>query len=165
MKKLITLFFFCGTTLFGCKTATNNSVSGYYTYKTECIGVELDGSQTLKSWGTGSNKSDSIEQAYKNAIKDVLFNGINNGKTDCTSKPVLFEVNAKERYEEYFNKFFMDGGLYEEFVSNKDGSTNKVEVTMVKEQPGSQFTYSVIVRVLKAKLRQKMITDGILKIN
>ena len=27
----------------------------------ECMGIELDGSQTLRSYGTGRNKSDAIE--------------------------------------------------------------------------------------------------------
>ncbi|CAM3107878.1 hypothetical protein [Flavobacterium frigoris] len=163
MRKLITLFSICIITLFGCKAKINNSVAGNYEFKTACLGIELDGSQTLKSWGNGSSKSDAIEQAYKNAIKDVLFNGISNGRSDCNSKPLILDFNAKERNEAYFNVFFRDGGLYREFITNGDGSKNKIEVFIDKKQPGSQYTYSLVIRVLRSELKQKMITDGILK--
>ena len=147
---------------FGCKSP-QKSMSGSYTFKTECLGVELDGSQTVKAWGTGRNRSDAIEQAYKNSIRDVLFNGINNGKTDCNIKPVIFEVNAQENYQDYFNKFFADGGAYKEFASEKDGSKYHIEVITDRKKSGSQATYGVIVRVLRAELMTKMKADGILK--
>lgn len=165
MKRLTTLFIIGSMLIISCKAKLINTNSGNYSYKTECIGVELDGSQTLKSWGKGSNKTDAIEQAYKDAINDVLFNGINKGSSECNLKPVLSEVNVKEKNEEYFNEFFTDSGGFKEFVTNKDGSTYKLEASKVKKDPGSQFTYSVIVRVLRVELKQKMISDGILKTN
>lgn len=127
------------------------------------MGVELDGSQTLKAWGDGRNRLDAIEQAYKNAVRDVLFNGITNGKTDCNVKPVVFEVNAQEKYEDFFNKFFADGGAYKEFVSEKDGSKYHIEVLNERKQSGSQEKYGIVVRVLRAELKQKMISEGIIK--
>jgi len=146
-----------------CKTSPQQRNAGSYTYKTECMGVELDGSQTLKAWGDGRNRLDAIEQAYKNAVRDVLFNGITNGKTDCNVKPVVFEVNAQEKYEDFFNKFFADGGAYKEFVSEKDGSKYHIEVLNERKQSGSQEKYGIVVRVLRAELKQKMISEGIIK--
>ena len=58
-------------------------IAGNYTYETECMGIEMDGSQTLKAWGYGKNRIDAVEQAKKNAVRDVLFKGIRNGKTEC----------------------------------------------------------------------------------
>jgi hypothetical protein len=147
----------------GQKSKSQRKLSGNYTFKTECLGVELDGSQTVKSWGAGRNRVDAIEQAYKNAVRDVLFVGISNGKSECNVKPVIFEVNAQEKYEEYFNKFFADAGPYTEFVSNKDGSKIHLEVFKERKQAGSQESYAIIVRVMRAQLVAKMKTDGILK--
>ncbi|MEI6765833.1 MAG: hypothetical protein WCM76_09345 [Bacteroidota bacterium] len=138
-------------------------LAGNYTYKTECLGVELDGSQTLKAWGNGRNRADAIEQAKKNAVRDVLFNGISDGKKECSVKPIIFEVNAQETYQDYFNKFFADGGAYKEFVSGKDGSTAHVEVIKERKQAGSQETYGIVIRVLRAELMAKMKADGIIK--
>ena len=53
-----------------------NNIAGDYAKSSECLGVELDGSQTIKSWGMGTRKIDAIEQAKKNAVRDVLFKGI-----------------------------------------------------------------------------------------
>jgi hypothetical protein len=152
----------CGIFMWSCKTS-QQKMSGNYTFKTECLGVELDGSQTVKAWGNGRNRTDAIEQAYKNAVRDVLFIGISNGKSDCNIKPVIFEVNAQEKYEDYFNKFFADGGPYKAFVSDKDGSKYHTEVIKDRKQAGSQEMYGLVVRVLRAELVTKMKTDGILK--
>lgn len=140
-------------------------IAGNYTYTTECLGVELDGSQTLKAWGKGRNRTDAIEQAYKNAVRDVIFKGISKGNSECNMKPIVFEVNAQEKYEDYFNKFFADGGAYKEFVSEKDGSKYHIDVIKERKKAESQATYGIVVRVLRAELIAKMKKDGILKLN
>ncbi|OFX52525.1 MAG: hypothetical protein A2046_06090 [Bacteroidetes bacterium GWA2_30_7] len=156
----IIVLFLSTTTISGF---AQKSIGGYYTYETECLGVELDGSQTVKSWGSGRNREDAIEQAKKNAVRDVLFNGIKKGKPDCNVKPVIFEVNAQEKYEDYFNKFFTDGGEYDKFCSPKDGSKYHFEVIKDRQKAGSQETYALIVRVLRADLKAKMVEDNIIK--
>ncbi len=70
-------------------------IAGNYNYKTECLGIELDGSITVKSWGNGRNRLDAVEQAKKNAINDVLFNGINEGKASCQVKPIVLNLNIR----------------------------------------------------------------------
>ncbi len=138
-------------------------IAGNYTFKTSCMGVELDGSQTLKAWGDGRNRTDAVEQAYKNAVRDVIFVGITDGKEDCNTKPIIFEVNAQEKYQDYFNKFFADGGAYKEFVSQKDGSRYHIELLKERKQAGSQEKYGVVVRVLRAELVARLKADGIIK--
>lgn len=156
-----TLFLFC--TVFGYAQRQQKKIAGAYdTYKTECMGIEGDGSQTLKCWGTGRNRFDAVEQAKKNAVKDVLFTGILNGRTECNKKPVIFEVNALEKYEDYFNAFFADGGAYKTFVSMKDESLGP-KITKDKKKNGSEVTEGVIVRVLRAELKKKMIEDKIIQ--
>ena len=131
--------------------------AGHYSYETECLGTELDGSQTLKAWGTGSNLEDASEQAKKQAIRDVIFKGINKGKQDCNMKPLVIEVQAQEKYEDYWFKFFADGGLYSKFSSHQDGKYLK------KLKAGDQVTYGVTVRVLRQELKKQLLEDKILK--
>ena len=143
-------------------TSCHRSIKGSYNLETECLGVEGDGSQTLKAWGTGSVRWDAIEQAKKNAVADVLFKGIRKGKDECQLKPVLFEVNARDNHEAYFNKFFADKGPYTEFVSLKDephlhGKWNE------KKKDGKQVQFGIFIRILRDQLKQRMIRDGILK--
>jgi hypothetical protein len=138
--------------------------AGAYTYPTECMGVEMDGSQTVKCWGSGKNRADAVEQARKNAVRDVLFKGITEGKQECNVKPIITEVNAQEKYEAYFNKFFTDDGAYKEFVNNKDESLWP-KLVKDKKKNGSEITEGVIVRVLRSELKQRMIKDNILPTN
>lgn len=49
--------------LSGCKSG--DSVAAYHSAPVECMGVEHDGSQTLRVTGTGRNKADAVEQAKK----------------------------------------------------------------------------------------------------
>ena len=164
MKSLPTLTVACllavGTLTF-TSCDPQKKIAGNYTYETECMGVEMDGSQTLKAWGSGKNRWDAVDQAKKNAVRDVLFKGIRNGKQECEVKPVIFEVNAQEKYEDYFNKFFADGGEYKNYVSMKDESIMP-KITKDKKSAGSEVTEGVIVRVLRSDLKKKMIADKIL---
>ncbi|MEI7660578.1 MAG: hypothetical protein WCK34_00190 [Bacteroidota bacterium] len=129
-----------------------------YNYKTECLGVKLDGSQTLKAWGKGRNRTEAIEQAKKNAVRDVLFTGISSGKSDCNMRPVIFEVNAQQTHEEYFNKFFADGGPYQKFVFDDDHIRYHE-----RKQVGAQKLYGLVVRVLRQDLVTEMKTAGLVK--
>jgi hypothetical protein len=161
MKKIFLFLAFIICIGTSCKVLyPQKKISGNYNKESECLGLELDGSQTIKAWGTGRGRGDAISQAKKNAVRDVLFNGIRNGKQECNQKPIIFEVNAQEKYEDYFNQFFKDGGIYENFISMKDepikGKLKDWEFAV------DQIQYGVIVRVLRAELKTQMINDKIL---
>ena len=141
---------------------SQKKTAGYYTYKTECLGVELDGSQTLKAWGNGRNRADAVEQAKKNAVRDVIFKGIIEGKQDCNQKPIVFEINAQEKYEDYFNAFFADGGEYKNFISLKDERIFD-KISRDRKKTSESVTNGIVLRVLRAELKKKLITDSIIK--
>lgn len=140
------------------------TTSAYYDYEVECLGVELDGSQTLRCWGVGRNKKDAVEQAKKNAVRVVLFKGIHGGLQGCNTKPVVFEVNAEEKYEDYFNVFFMDGGEYSKYISMKDEKrVNLFKKDKDKEKSKHFVKYGVTVRVLRGELKKRLESDNILQ--
>ncbi|HLA56155.1 MAG TPA: hypothetical protein VK623_08645 [Flavobacterium sp.] len=136
--------------------------SGNYTNKTECMGVEGDGSQTLKAWGNGRNRADAVEQAKKNAIRDVIFNGVAEGKQECQLKPLVFEVNAQEKYEDYFNKFFADGGEFLNYISLRDERIGE-KISRDRAKARESVSNGLVVRVLRPELKAKLIADGIIK--
>lgn len=160
MKKGILSQLFYGALLLGVVSCSSkNKIGSYYTTEPFCLGTELDGSQTLRSWGNGRNITDGVEQAKKNAVYAVVFKGIHSGNGECEKKPLLMEVNAAEKYQYYFNEFFKDGGAYVQYVSSEDtrpGSRQKVRNDM-------QRKYETTVRVLRAELRERLIRDNILK--
>ena len=170
MKKVLMLF--CAAIMAACFAQETQAQS----YQTECISVEQDGSQTLRVFGKGRNRSDAIEQAKKDAVYEVLFKGVLKGNKGYNLRPVVTEVNARERYQDYFDIdswakmflmyqdyfdiFFMDGGEYLKYVSMADrrlGSTKKVK------NSDTQVGYLVTVRVLIPELRVRLKQDGIIK--
>ncbi len=121
------------------------------------LGSEMDGSVVLRAWGQGHSRSAAMEQAKKQAVYDVIFEGVRKGQ--CNFKPLLFEVNAREKYQAYFDKFFSKGGDYEQFLkmdATKMGSG-------VKAESKTRDSYALVVRVLRADLEKKLIADNILE--
>ncbi len=153
MKKIL-LALTLAFALFGILSPTHAQ-----SYEPVCISHEQDGSLTLRVWGEGRNRSDAKEQARKNAVYEVLFNGVLKGNNGYMMRPIVSEVNARERYHDYFDIFFMDGGEFLKYVSLADkrsGSTKRI-----KGQ--NQVRYCMTVRVLVPELQQRMKQDGILK--
>jgi hypothetical protein len=157
MKKIIVLafgFFFLSLNFNAC--APKQSISTFYSYETECMGVDANNAPMLKSWGKGSNQTAAIEQAKKNAVKDVLFKGINKGQSSCNVKPVILTVNAQDKYEDYFMKFFSNNGPYTKFVKNVDVSAKNTQTG------GGQVVYCLTLSVLRSDLKKQLLKDKIL---
>ncbi|MDR1602438.1 MAG: hypothetical protein LBS42_08430 [Tannerella sp.] len=144
----------------GC--GSRKEIAGNYNYKTECMGSELDGSITVKAWGNGRNSSDALEQAKKNAVNDVLFNGIREGKSLCRQMPLLPAGNARIKNEDYFYDFFRDGGEFLKYVSLQD---ERYSDKWNRERKGARqsVTYGIVLRVHRSELKKRLINDGILK--
>lgn len=124
-----------------------------------CMGVELDGSQTLRVQGYGRNRMDAKEQAMKNAVWTVIFDGIRDGAEGCNMRPLVTEVNAKERYEDYFNLFFADNGAYKEYVTLRD--TKRRSGGRVKDKVG--YAYDLTIRVLRPQLKARLKADNVIE--
>lgn len=139
------------------RTTEVTSAAAYTRFETTCMGVEGDGSQTMRAWGRGTTEGDAIEQAKKNAVNDVLFKGIK-GNGECNSTPLVLEVNARERYAKYFNPFFADGGEYRKFVREETGG----EASRLKAKGTSLTAYGIIVTVDREGLRRQLERDGVL---
>ena len=138
--------------------ATSASAQVYSRASVRCIGVELDGSQTLRVQGYGRNRSDAKEQAMKNAVWAVVFDGIRDGVKGCNMRPLVGEVNAKERYEDYFNIFLSDNGPDKEYVSMRD--TKRRSGGKAKDKLG--YSYDLTVRVLRPQLKVRLQADNVI---
>lgn len=124
----------------------------------QCIGTELDGSQTLRVTGYGRNRIDAKEQAMKNAVWAVVFDGVRDGGNGCNLRPLVTEVNARERYEDYFNIFFSDKGEYKKYVSLRD--TKRQSAGRKKDKIG--YSYEMTVRVLRSELKARLKADNVI---
>jgi hypothetical protein len=113
--------------------------------------LQADGKQVVKSWGQGSNYENALEDAKANAVNDIIFNGIYDGDARCNKIPLVPEVNARTKYENYFNGFFANGGTHNNFVT--------VFGRFYKRNVAEGVTLEIDV----PKLKQQLINDGILK--
>lgn len=143
-------------------SVSGQKVNGNYNYKTSCVDVESDGSQTLLAWGKGRNRSDAVEQAKKNAVMDILFTGILDGNSVCSKRPLVSEVNAREKYEDYFNAFFKDGGDFMKYVSLKDERIGD-HIFRDRKRSSNGVNLSVVVRILAPELKAQLKKDRILQ--
>lgn len=143
--------------LTACKTSQGTTAS-YHSYPTECISQNVDGKMLLRVWATGEFSKDAIREAEKKALDDVIFKGITMGVSNRSQIALLVEGNARQKYEDYFLRFFADGGDYKNYVSRDKSHINAVERTKNKGTKSRGIIVLVDVPALKARLKQ----DGII---
>lgn len=125
----------------------------HYQNKTSCIQDKMDGSFVLKAWGKGKDKTEALDQAKRNALNDVIFNGIHGGEF-CKFMPLVSEVQAKEKYSSYFYNFFQKD--YKKFIKIEDSPKKRM-----KSKTATNYGFNVIV--LREELKIKLKTDNIIK--
>lgn len=161
MKKLnlLLLPLFICFSVYVCAQKKNES-GAYYDYNVRCIGVEMDGTATVESYGKGRNYWDAAEQAKKNAVYAIILKGVKDGNGGCNREPILFSASPEVQHEEYFANFFKDDGPYLKFVSLKDEKlANKLDRNAKKSKEMQQRM--VVVRVDRLGLKKKLKEDNI----
>lgn len=145
--------------LSGCrsKQAVNSSYS-YQRFDTSAVNVSPSGSVTVRAWGSGHDRRSSMQTAMKNAVSDVIFKGLK-GASGYSGQPIVTEVNARERYADYFDRFFADGGEYEHFVW--ESSTKDKSRTQAKS--AGRENYGLTLEVDRPALVRQLTEDGIIK--
>jgi len=157
-KFFITIPILCLISFLAAGCVTPVKVAGSYTYKTECLGKDPDGTQILKAWGSGKKRSQAVETAMKNAVNDVLFKGIREGNAGCEVKPIIPEVNAREKYASFFNDFFAEDGEYLNFVEKRDRKIKQGDL----KQSRNGLTAGIILKIHMAELKKRMFDEGII---
>ena len=162
MKKISIFICLALLMAIGFIECATHKTSAYSNYETLIIGTELDGSYTLSVCGKARNSVDAYVQAGKQAVKDVLFKNLFFTNTkDSPLKPLLLTPNAEQKYEDYFNAFFADGGEYRNYMSMKEKRIGSSSFT----KTDAQATCITTVCVYRSRLKQKLIEDGILSSN
>lgn len=135
------------------------TTAAYSTPEPVYMNDEADGSITVRAYGQGRNLIDAKEQAMKNAVRAVVFKGISVPGNAYLSRPLVTEVNAQEKYEDFFNEFFTDHGDYRKFCSAKDSKAASDKDNISTRQSRKATT----VRVLRPQLKAFLIENGIIK--
>ncbi len=159
MKKLSMIFVSAVMVILAASCGPKVSQS-YYDFESKLIAVEGDGTYTIRAFGRGRNTTHAYAQAQKQALKDVIFKGVQPASAGMKPlKPLIFEINAEDKYQDYFDNFFVDGGEYLKYVSYKERKTSSTNFS----RNDVQSTAEVTVSVLRTELKQRLIKDGIIK--
>ncbi len=132
--------------------------TAYYQFDPTFQSADASGRLTVRSWGQASSKGKAIEQAKKNAVSQLLFKGYQ-GAPGYMNRPLVQEVNARERYAEYFDRFFADGGEYRKFVKEASASDD----SRLRSKTDAVQNLSVVVVLDVNKLREQLRKDGVIK--
>lgn len=142
-----------------CRSAKEGDKSlSYYNFTPSLVSSDSSGKLTVRAWGHGPSKGKALEQARKNAVTHLLFSGYQ-GATGILSRPLVTEVNARERYSDYFDRFFADGGEYRKFVKEASGSDG----SRTKSESDSRKNYGAIFVLDRNGVASQLRSDGIIK--
>lgn len=132
--------------------------AAYSHFETSYINNSPSGSITVRAWGNGPNKAVAIEEAKKNAVADVIFKGVK-GSKGYSGQPIVTEVNARERYAEYFDRFFADGGEYGKFAKE----TSNSDKSRTKAKTYGREGFGVTLDINRPALVRQLAEDGVIK--
>jgi len=129
-------------------------------YEIEGVGEGKEGTYLVKIWSYSKNPRIAIEQAKKNAVHAIIFQGFIGINHVSSQLPICNNAGAEEEYESFFNTFFSDNGYYMKYVSvSSDGNVSDGDRIKV----GKEFKIGVIVSVRKDLLQKELESAGIVK--
>lgn len=134
----------------------------YWRYEIECVSTGIEGTYLIKVWSYSKKPDVAIEQAKKNAVHGIVFQGYAGGAQGCSSqKPLSRNPNLEIEQKDFFKEFFADGGKYMKYVSlSTDGSVASGDRLKVSKK---EYKIGVIVSVRKDELRKDLETAGVIR--
>ena len=157
MKKISFLIAAAAMVLFaGCGAKRSQA---YYDQPSQLLSVNYDGTYVIRTQVRARNAAIAFTDGQRKVMDEVIFKGVkaaSNGVSDL--KPLCFDLNAKEKYEDYFQVFFRDGGEWTKYASLKDKRT----ATTRYQRDGRQMVETVTVTIDRAALKKKLQEDGII---
>lgn len=127
-------------------------------YEIECVGIGKPGTKVIKVWSYSKKSSVALNQAKKNAVHGIIFQGYAGGANGCTNqRPLTNDPSLEQQKADFFDDFFKDGGKYMKFVtSSGDGTPTTMKV-------GKEYKVGVVVTVMVDLLRKDLEDAGIIK--
>ena len=113
-------------------------------------------------WSYNKKDKIAVEQAKKNAVHGIIFQGFTGVGKVSSQLPLVTDPGIKIAKEDFFDAFFKDNNKegYMEYVSiSNDGSISPEDILKV----GKEYKIGVIVSVKKDLLKSFLKTQGIVK--
>jgi hypothetical protein len=161
---LVALLFATDTAFAGVKSkkrkADKQTVA--WNYEVVTVGKNASGSYLLKVWSYSASTFVAEEQAKKNAIHAMVFQGApeNKDKRIAHLKPLLQDPTAEVTHAAFFEKFFSDSGEYRRFARM---SNNGFADVIKYGKKDMKYKVGVVVLVETASLRKYLEQAGIIR--
>lgn len=157
MKKISLLIAAFAAILFaGCGAKRSQA---YYEKESQVLSTNYDGSYVIRVQVRAKDAAIAFTDAQRKAVEEVIFSGVKSGSAGITDlKPLCFDMNAREKHEDYFNAFFVDKGEWTKYANLKDKRVGSTRY----QRDGRQMIESVTVTVDRAGLKKKLQEDGII---
>lgn len=127
-------------------------------YELECVGIGKPGTKVVRVWSYSKKATVAQNQAKKNAVHGIIFQGYAAGGQGCTAqKPLASNPALEQQKEDFFKDFFAEGGKYMKFVSM---SGDNVPVVA---KVGKEYKVGVVVIVMTDNLRKDLEAAGIIR--
>lgn len=131
-----------------------------YDFKSKVLSTNYDGTYVIRTQVRARNAAIAFTDAQRKVVQEVIFDGVDAGSNGVEAlKPILFDMNARRKHEDYFAAFFRDGGDWTKYASLADKRTG----TTTYKRNGVQSIETVTVTVDRKALRERLIADGILE--
>lgn len=131
-----------------------------YDYKSKVLSSNYDGTFVIRTQIRARNARIAFIDAQRKAVQEVIFDGVDAGSNGVEPlKPLLFDMNARRKYEDYFTEFFRDEGEWTKYANLAD----KRRGTTTYKRNGIQSIETITVTVDRKALQERLIADGILE--
>ena len=141
-------------------TKRANNQTNEWRYEIEAVETGTQGSYLIKVWSYSKKPTVAINQAKKNAVHGIIFQGFTGTATVPGQKPLTNNVNLETEKADFFTPFFSNDGKYMKFVSlTNDGAIAAEDIMKV----GKEYKVGIIVSVNVAALRKDLEDAGIIK--
>lgn len=145
--------------LIGLASCGPKRSQAYYDKPSQVMSATAEGTYIIRVQVRAKDAVVAFTEAQRKVVKEVIFDGVpaaNSGMTDL--KPLCFDKNAREKYEDYWNAFFSDEGPWKEFTSYKDRRATSTRY----ERDGRLMVETGTVTIDRAALKKRLQADGII---
>lgn len=131
----------------------------YYDQPSKVLSANYDGSYVIRAQVRARNSALAFTDVQRKVVQEVIFDGVAAGSSGVQDlKPLVYDKNAREKYEDYFNAFFSDHGDWTKYCSLKD----RRSFTSTYQRTHTQMVQEVTVTVRRAELKKRLQADGII---
>jgi hypothetical protein len=149
--------------ILSCKSKLKPREIGNYNYITTAVDMR-DNKYLVTAWGKGTSENEALEEAMRNAVKDILYKGLTQGNPNVRVMPVFLIHDAESKNADFNASFFKTDGDYLNYVVlyNQPISQNRSKKTRKADKVlNIAFDFQLLVN--REKLVSDLKNNGIIK--